>query len=97
MRQHWTLQQHKTTLALHCVAEGQKMGGNAVHEFKSQLGKTFNEVLTEYRMQKAQELLIKGDMRVGEVAYAVGYPAKGVCGQKLHPGFESPPHRHLHP
>lgn len=24
-------------------------------------------------------------------------PAKGVCGQKLHPGFESPPHRHLHP
>ena len=44
-----------------------------MHEFKSQLGKTFNEVLTEYRMQKAQELLIKGDMRVGEVAYAVGY------------------------
>lgn len=44
-----------------------------MHEFKSQLGKTFNDVLTEYRMKKACELLIKGDKRVGEVAYAVGY------------------------
>lgn len=44
-----------------------------MHEFKGQLGKTFNEVLTEYRMKKACELLIKGDMRVSEVAYAVGY------------------------
>lgn len=44
-----------------------------MHEFKAQTGKTFNECLTDFRMLKAQELLIKGDMRIGEVAYAVGY------------------------
>lgn len=44
-----------------------------MHEFKAGLGKTFNECLTEYRMLKAQELLLCGDMRIGEVAYAVGY------------------------
>lgn len=44
-----------------------------MHEFKAQLGKTFNECLTDFRILKAQELLLKGDMRIGEVAYAVGY------------------------
>lgn len=44
-----------------------------MHEFKGQLGKTFNECLTDFRMLKAQELLMKGDMRIGEIAYAVGY------------------------
>lgn len=44
-----------------------------MHEFKSQVGKTFNECLTDYRMLKAQEYLIKGDMRISEIAYAVGY------------------------
>ncbi len=44
-----------------------------MHEFKAQTGKTFNECLTDFRMLKAQELLLKGDMRIGEVAYAVGY------------------------
>lgn len=44
-----------------------------MHEFKAELGKTFNECLTEYRMLKAQELLLLGDMRIGEIAYAVGY------------------------
>ncbi len=44
-----------------------------MHEFKANLGKTFNEILTEYRMKKACEMLIKSDMRVWEVAYAVGY------------------------
>ena len=44
-----------------------------MHEFKSQVGKTFNECLTDYRMLKAQEYLIKGEMRISEIAYAVGY------------------------
>lgn len=42
-------------------------------EFKSETGKTFNDVLTDYRMIKAQELLLTGEMRVSDVAYAVGY------------------------
>ncbi|MDE7439365.1 MAG: response regulator [Clostridia bacterium] len=44
-----------------------------MHEFKAQVGKTFNECLTDFRILKAQEMLLKGDMRIGEVAYAVGY------------------------
>ncbi len=44
-----------------------------MHEFKAQVGKTFNECLTDFRILKAQELLLKGEMRIGEVAYAVGY------------------------
>lgn len=44
-----------------------------MHEFKGQLNKTFNECLTDFRMLKAQELLLKGEMRIGEIAYAVGY------------------------
>lgn len=44
-----------------------------MHEFKEQTGKTFNSCLTEYRILKAEEMLLGGNMRVGEVAYAVGY------------------------
>ena len=54
---------------------------NLMHEFKNQVGKTFNECLTDFRMLKAQELLIKGDLRVGEIAYAVGYTDVKYFGQ----------------
>lgn len=54
---------------------------NLMHEFKNQVGKTFNECLTDFRMLKAQELLITGDLRVGEVAYAVGYTDVKYFGQ----------------
>ncbi len=52
-----------------------------MHEFKSQTGKTFNECLTDYRMLKAEELLTKGELRVSEVAYAVGYSDVRYFGQ----------------
>ena len=52
-----------------------------MHEFKKQVGKTFNECLTDFRMLKAQELLTIGDMRVGEIAYAVGYSDVRYFGQ----------------
>ena len=54
---------------------------NLMHEFKNQVGKTFNECLTDFRMLKAQELLIKGNLRVGEIAYAVGYTDVKYFGQ----------------
>ncbi len=44
-----------------------------MHEFKENVGKTFNECLTEYRIIKAKELLLKGKYRVNEVAVMVGY------------------------
>ena len=41
--------------------------------FKQQTGKTFITWLNEYRIEKACEMLSGGDMRVGEVATAVGF------------------------
>lgn len=52
-----------------------------MHVFKDQVGKTFNECLTDFRMLKAQELLLKGGLRIGEVAYEVGYSDVKYFGQ----------------
>lgn len=52
-----------------------------MHEFKEEIGKTFNDCLTDFRILKAKELLLKGEMRVGEVAYAVGYTDVKYFGQ----------------
>ena len=41
--------------------------------FKRQTGKTFIKWLNEYRIEKACEMLSSGEMRVGEVATAVGF------------------------
>lgn len=66
-----------------------------MHEFKSQIGKTFNECLTEYRMLKAQELLLKGDLRINEVAYAVGYGDVRYFGQIFKEYYGSTPSEFL--
>ncbi|MBO5328518.1 MAG: response regulator [Clostridia bacterium] len=44
-----------------------------MHETKEVLNKTFNDLLREYRILKAKQMLSKGDLRVGEVATAVGF------------------------
>lgn len=52
-----------------------------MHLFKEDLGKTFNDYLTNYRIMKAKELLAKGAYRVNEVAYMVGYGDEKYFGQ----------------
>lgn len=44
-----------------------------MHELSEELNKTFNECLREYRIMKAKELLAAGEMRISEVAAAVGF------------------------
>lgn len=44
-----------------------------MHVLKDNLGKTFNDCLTEYRMIIAKELLKKGAFRINEVANEVGF------------------------
>ena len=44
-----------------------------MHIFREELGKTFNEILTEYRIQVAKELLQENKYRVYEVCRRVGY------------------------
>lgn len=41
--------------------------------FKREVGKSFTEYLTEYRMKKAKELLRGSDMNINEIADALGY------------------------
>lgn len=52
-----------------------------MHEFKEQTGKTFNTCLTDFRILRAEEMLLEGKMRVNEVAYAVGYTDVKYFGQ----------------
>jgi two-component system, response regulator YesN len=44
-----------------------------MHMFKDNVGKTFNEVLTEYRMLIAKKLLLTNKYKVYEIAEMVGY------------------------
>lgn len=41
--------------------------------FKKETGKNFNAYLTEVRMEKAKELLGQGNLKIREIAEAVGY------------------------
>lgn len=45
--------------------------------FKSYTGTTFSEYLTQYRVEKAKELLSSGEMSVKEIAYATGFNSQG--------------------
>lgn len=42
--------------------------------FKKFVGKSFNDYLTEYRMEKAKELLINSNKKIAKVAEDVGIP-----------------------
>jgi two-component system, response regulator YesN len=44
-----------------------------MHMFKDNVGKTFNEVLTEYRIMIAKKLLLTNQYKVYEIAEMVGY------------------------
>lgn len=52
-----------------------------MHEFKVGTGKTFNDCLKFYRIAKAKELLRQGNMRVNEIAAAVGFSDGRYFGQ----------------
>jgi two-component system response regulator YesN len=46
---------------------------NLMHSFKEELKITFNDYLTNYRLEKAKVLLMQGNIRVSDVATRVGY------------------------
>jgi two-component system response regulator YesN len=45
-----------------------------MHLLKDSLGKTFNDILTDYRLSWAKKYLKEGKLRINEIAYKVGYP-----------------------
>ncbi len=46
-------------------------------QFKEEVGDNFNSYLTLYRLERAQELLDKTDLRIAEIAERVGYVTPG--------------------
>ena len=52
--------------------------------FKSETGKNFSVYLMLYRLNQAKELLLYTDMRIYEVAYAVGYAAPSYFSKVYH-------------
>jgi AraC-like DNA-binding protein len=47
------------------------------HLLKNELGKTFTDLVTERRMERAQELLANTGMRIADVAHASGFADEG--------------------
>lgn len=47
------------------------------HLLKNELGKTFTDLVTERRMERAQELLANTAMRIADVAHASGFADEG--------------------
>jgi len=65
---------YKENLTVKVVAEELRVSESyLMHLFKSNLGKTFNEVLTNYRVMVAKNLLASGKYRINEVSDLVGY------------------------
>ncbi len=61
-------------LSVDSVAEELKISSShLMHSFKSETGKTFNNYLTEYRIEKAAEMLKSGQYKIYEVADSLGY------------------------
>ena len=52
--------------------------------FTRETGMTFSSYLRKIRMGKAKELLKKGDMKIYEVAVAVGYPDQKYFSRVFH-------------
>ena len=66
--------EYANNISIKQVAEYLKVSdSHLMHLFKSDIGKTFNEVLTGYRIEKAKQLLSTGAYRVFEVSSMVGY------------------------
>lgn len=50
-------------------------------QFKAEVGENFSVYLTLYRLERAQELLRRTDLSVGEIACRVGYTTPGYFGR----------------
>ena len=63
-----------STGAIFILGVSQRSGTNYLaHLLKKETGKTFTDLVTERRMEKAQELLAHTTLRIAEVAEAVGF------------------------
>lgn len=61
------------------------------HLLKNKLGKTFTDLVTERRMERAQELLANTTMRIGDVAHASGFRDEGYFTRRYRQWFGTTP------
>lgn len=64
------------------------------HLIKKETGKTFTELLTERRMDRARELLAHTPMKIGEVAAAVGFDDEAYFARRFRQRYGMPPGRY---
>ncbi|PHV70817.1 DNA-binding response regulator [Sporanaerobium hydrogeniformans] len=63
--------------------------------FKKQMDMTLNEYITKYRMNKAIELMERGNVGVTEVAYAIGFSNVNYFGKCFKKEFGMTPSRYI--
>jgi len=61
------------------------------HLIKKETGRTFTDLVTERRMEKAQELLAHTSLRIGEVAEAVGFEDEAYFARRFRQCFQVAP------
>jgi AraC-like DNA-binding protein len=65
--------------------------GYLAHLIKKETGRTFVDLVTERRMEKAQELLVHTSLRVAEVAAAAGFEDEAYFARRFRQWFRLPP------
>lgn len=63
--------------------------------FKRNIGKTINDYIRDFRMQKAMEILSENSLNVGELSELVGYTNQGYFTKCFKKHFGVPPSRYL--
>lgn len=61
------------------------------HLLKKETGRTFTDLVTERRMEKAQELLVHTTMRISEIAEAVGFEDEAYFARRFRQWFNAAP------
>jgi AraC-like DNA-binding protein len=61
------------------------------HLIKKETGRTFTDLVTERRMERAQELLAHTSLRIGEVAAAAGFEDEAYFARRFRQCFRLAP------
>lgn len=61
------------------------------HLLKKETGKTFTELVTERRFERARELLATTDQRIGEIAYLTGFRDEAYFSRRFRQWFDQSP------
>jgi len=87
VREHFS---HRITLA-DAAAAAELSPNYLAHLIKKETGKTFVDLVTERRMEKARELLTHTTLRIGEIAAAVGFTDEGYFARRFRQKYRVAP------